>query len=295
MAQSLRDAIAAAGARAYTLEHRLADEGEDRLPSEPGLSAPWVVVGLVPAHDAVRLRYVPSSARAIVVAPGASVADMIHLFADDRVDLVLSADWEAPLRQVLQLIAAGRGAVNVCVPPDDAVTVTCVDFAGRSTVLAQLEAFAEASGMRRQQRAALIAASEELLMNALYDAPIDAGGVPVFANVEPRARVEQASPSPVVLRYGARDDQVIVSVRDRYGRFTKATLATYLQRCASSAQQLEQKHLGAGLGLYVIVHAASAVSVRVVPGAVTEVACAFDITGKRGLRVLGFETVGGVP
>ena len=58
-------------------------------------------------------------------------------------------------------------------------------------------------------------------MNALYDAPVDANGNPLFHHVEVKERVDKLSPRPVSIRYAVADDQFAVSVRDRFGRLEK--------------------------------------------------------------------------
>jgi hypothetical protein len=91
------------------------------------------------------------------------------------------------------------------------------DYGGRSRAIDSVLAFAEAAGVRRQIRSAIGQVCEELLMNALYDAPVDDGGNAVFAEVDPHARLDQQSPRPVSIRYATTEQHFAVAVRDRFG------------------------------------------------------------------------------
>lgn len=113
-------------------------------------------------------------------------------------------------------------------------------------------------------------------MNAMYQAPVDPAGRRVFEEVEPAERVRERSPQPVSLRYTVRDGSLYVSVRDRFGSLQRDTLAHYLLRCTTEEVQMEQKQLGAGLGLYIVASTASQVMVNILPGELTEIICVLE-------------------
>jgi hypothetical protein len=161
------------------------------------------------------------------------------------------------------------------------------DFQGRSTAIDTVLKFAEDAGIRRQVRAAIGQVCEELLMNALYDAPVDDRGNQIFAEVEPHARVDSMSPRPVSIRYAATEDQFAVAVRDRFGRLAKNTILDYINKCLHSEQQIDRKTYGAGLGLYLVANAAAGYVVNVAFGMATEVVCTFDRGTRAPLRLVG--------
>jgi hypothetical protein len=161
------------------------------------------------------------------------------------------------------------------------------DFQGRSTAIDTILKFAEERGIRRQVRSAVAQVCEELLMNALYDAPVDEHGNQVFAEVDPRARVDSMSPRPVSIRYAATQDQFAVAVRDRFGRLAKNTILAYINKCLHSTNQIDRKTYGAGLGLYLVANAAAGYIVNVAHGIATEVVCTFDRGSKVPLRLVG--------
>jgi hypothetical protein len=161
------------------------------------------------------------------------------------------------------------------------------DFEGRGKAIDTVLDFAEHAKVRRQVRNSIGQVCEELLMNALYDAPVDADGKPVFAEVDPHDRTQSRSPRPVSIRFAATDETFAIAVRDRFGRLEKATILAYIDKCLHSSDQIDRKTYGAGLGLYLVANAAASYVVNVAPGIATEVVCTFDRGPRTPLRQLG--------
>ena len=161
------------------------------------------------------------------------------------------------------------------------------DFDGRGRAIDRVLEFAEQAKMRRQVRTAIGAVCEELLMNALYDAPVDDDGKQVFADVDPRQRRDTRSPRPVSIRYAVTDQVFAIAVRDRFGRLAKNTILSYIEKCIHSPDQIDRKAYGAGLGLYLVANAAASYVVNVAYGIATEVVCTFDRGAKSPLRLVG--------
>jgi hypothetical protein len=161
------------------------------------------------------------------------------------------------------------------------------DFEGRGKAIQTVLDFAEEAKMRRQVRSAIGSVCEELLMNALYDAPVDAEGKQIFAEVDPHDRTKTRSPRPVSIRYAATDEMFAVAVRDRFGRLAKNTILAYIEKCLTSGNQIDRKTYGAGLGLYLVANAAATYVVNVAYGIATEVVCTFDRGAKTPLRLVG--------
>jgi len=161
------------------------------------------------------------------------------------------------------------------------------DFEGRGKALDTVLDFAAQSRMRRQVRNAIGQVCEELLMNALYDAPVDETGQQIFAEVDPHDRTKTRSPRPVSIRYAATETQFAVAIRDRFGRLAKNTILSYIEKCLNSPTQIDRKTYGAGLGLYLVANAAASYICNVAYGIATEVVCTFDRGAKAPLRLVG--------
>ncbi len=165
------------------------------------------------------------------------------------------------------------------------------DYQEKSLCIAQLSQFAEQMGVRRKYREALEQVLDEMLMNALYDAPVDEHGKPIFAEIPTRTRVSLRIEQKAVVQYACDGKQLAVAVRDAFGRLERATVLRYLHKCLHSEQQIDRKVGGAGLGLYLITSSATEVYFNVLPGVATEAVCTFDLEApKLQLESFGFFT-----
>ena len=63
------------------------------------------------------------------------------------------------------------------------------DYQEKSMAIATVGDFAQAMGVRRKYREQIDQCIDEMLMNALYDAPVDDEGKPLFAEVPVKERV----------------------------------------------------------------------------------------------------------
>ena len=139
----------------------------------------------------------------------------------------------------------------------------------RSNRLERMAEFFSKHNVSERTISATLEVAEELVMNALYDAPSESG---YFAR--PRQRVENVELPPELaceISYGLDDQMVFVRVRDHFGSLTQARLVQVLSRCNSRTVTLDESRGGAGLGLWRVFAAASAIAVSVVPGALTEI------------------------
>jgi hypothetical protein len=145
--------------------------------------------------------------------------------------------------------------------------------------LERLEEFAGAVGARSRTIEQLNDIGTELLSNAFYDAPFEAG----FLKRPPARQQDVHLPpdQPCELVYGALDDELFVRVRDCFGALTRARLIEVLLRCArgSNAVTLDESRGGAGLGMWRIFQKASRVVISVSPAASTEMLVTVPKTG----------------
>jgi hypothetical protein len=229
-------------------------------------------------------------AHVTVVTPRAELSELTSYLRDDRINhVVVGEELETGVFVTAQKLLTGDiFGIEKYLPAGTPVHyVRLHDFVGRSRAIDTVLSYAEGVRMRRQVRTAIAAVCEELLMNALYDAPVDASGRPIFADVDPHDRKDTHSPRPVSIRYAATDHGFAVAVRDRFGRLAKNTVLSYIEKCIRSPVQIDRKTYGAGLGLYLVANAAASYVVNVAYGIATEVVCTFDRGAKSPLRLVG--------
>jgi hypothetical protein len=230
-------------------------------------------------------------AHVAIITPKASLGDLTKYLKDDRINHVIVGDEDLEYGVMVtasKLLTGDIFGIEKYLPEGTPVHYARLrDFEGRGKAIQTVLDFAEESKIRRQVRSAIGSVCEELLMNALYDAPVDAEGKQIFAEVDPHDRTKTRSPRPVSIRYAATDDMFAVAVRDRFGRLAKNTVLAYIEKCLTSGNQIDRKTYGAGLGLYLVANAAATYVVNVAYGIATEVVCTFDRGAKSPLRLVG--------
>jgi len=163
------------------------------------------------------------------------------------------------------------------------------DYQEKSLCISQISEFAELMGVRRKYRESVEQCVDEMLMNALYDAPVDENGQALFSEIPTKTRISLRVEQKAVVQYACDGKRFAVSVRDAFGTLERGTVLRYLYKCLHAEQQIDRKVGGAGLGLYMMVNAASCVLFNVLPGVATEVVCVFDLEmPKMQLEQIGF-------
>ena len=163
------------------------------------------------------------------------------------------------------------------------------DYQEKSLCIGQISEFAELMGVRRKYRESIEQCVDEMLMNALYDAPVDEQGKQIFSDIPTKTRISLRVEQKVVVQYACDGKQFAVSVRDAFGTLERSTVLRYLHKCLHNEQQIDRKAGGAGLGLYLMTNSSSQVYFNVLPGVATEAVCVFDLeTPKLQLESFGF-------
>jgi len=236
------------------------------------------------------LQRAPERAHIAVIAEECKLAELTKILGDERVNHVIVGDEldRGVFVTAQKLLTGDIFGIEKYLPEDTEVHyIRLRDFEGRGKAIQTILDFAEESKIRRQVRTSIGQVCEELLMNALYDAPVDQSGKQVFAEIDPHDRTKTLSPRPVSIRYASTEDQFAVAVRDRFGRLAKNTVLAYINKCLHSKTQIDRKAYGAGLGLYLVANVAGAYVVNVAFDIATEVICTFDRKQRSPLRLVG--------
>lgn len=227
------------------------------------------------------------------------LAEQMALLSDLHCNHVLTSDdrgmW---LLQVTasKFVSGDLFGIEKYLPPGADVHLTRLrDFQGRRNAIDEVVDFAARRGVRGTVCRAVAEVCDELLMNALYDAPVDDTGMPLFHDVDVKDRLDKLSPRPVSIRYAVTEDQFAISVRDRFGRLEKPTILRFITKCLQSGDQIDRKVYGAGLGIYLIANRATHYIVNIAPGVATEVLCTFDRGIRQPLRALSIFLYPGPP
>lgn len=128
------------------------------------------------------------------------------------------------------------------------------------------------SGLRPRIARNMQVLAEELLMNAIWDAPVDAAGKPKYAYRRRNEPVDLLPSEAVRLRFGTDGNVLALSVEDAFGRLEYERAFGILVKCfAQSGASIHEGPGGAGLGLYMAYNSVSSLVINVDPGKRTEV------------------------
>jgi CRP-like cAMP-binding protein/CheY-like chemotaxis protein len=153
----------------------------------------------------------------------------------------------------------------------------------RADLLDDVDGYFGKVGIRRANRDRIRVVLEEMLMNAIYDAPTDATGKALYNHL-PRTQELILKPEEQGLLRFATDGMLIaVSVQDPFGSLKGPTILRYLEHNYSGTAgdlNVKENKGGAGRGLHQIVENSDLVVFNVDPGKKTEVIALFNVEVK---------------
>lgn len=126
-------------------------------------------------------------------------------------------------------------------------------------------------------------AVDELLMNAVYDAPTDEKGQQLYARESRNTNIKLSGKSRVEMQLGARGDQFGVTVIDHFGSMDPAVILRSIAKSFNGKQEESRNPelAGAGLGLSMILKSGGSLHFVCKPGERTEASVFFKRTDRQ--------------
>jgi hypothetical protein len=153
-----------------------------------------------------------------------------------------------------------------------------------------LNAYAELAGARGPVRDRMALVAEELMINAMYHAPVDENGKPLYQHLPRKEMSGKTFDRGVKVACASNGQLFAVAVRDAYGSLDKETVVKFLSKGTQKSLTPEQKESGAGLGLVTALKNANKLVFNLAPGSGTEVIALFDLDllakGRPGVRAV---------
>lgn len=144
--------------------------------------------------------------------------------------------------------------------------------AKRIEIVEKIGTYAAECGLRGNVRARIQTLADELMMNAIWDAPVDDGGRAKYAHLSRSEPLELLPEEEVTVSWGSDGNLLGVCVSDRFGRLQSDLAFGYLLKCfRRGPDQIDSKAGGAGLGLYMAYLAVSTFVINVQRNKRTEV------------------------
>ena len=147
--------------------------------------------------------------------------------------------------------------------------------ADRDAAVAQIQDFVTGLHAPRRVVEMFGELAHELIMNAVYDAPVDAEGCAPHAH-DRKAHVVLAPAAQPRVTVASDGTRLVLQVRDPFGRLGRRHVVDGLARGLAGGE-MDASNGGAGLGFMLVHHAATAMFFDVAPGRSTEVTALFEL------------------
>lgn len=121
---------------------------------------------------------------------------------------------------------------------------------------------------------------EELLMNAIFDAPTDESGNHYYNHLARQQLVTLPENKPIKIHLSSDGLIAGLSVIDMFGSLTPEIILKYLDGVRKGQDLSQENKGGAGKGLYMIVANSDLTVFNITPNRQTEVICLFDLNKK---------------
>jgi hypothetical protein len=224
---------------------------------------------------------IPATSKIIYLIEGDSLVDRVPLLEDARVCSLFCHDERFDDAEFIATATkALRGEVFGLQKyfPWGVTTFSMVvkSYEDKTKAIEILLGYATLAGCRSAVRDRIQLVCDELMMNALYHAPVDARGNRLYAGKTVKELAHIPEVKPIEMRYGCSGRYFGVSVRDGGGSLTRTRILEYLKR-ASHSSHIEEKIGGAGLGLIAVMRSVSKLVFNLDPGHSTEAIALFDM------------------
>lgn len=206
-----------------------------------------------------------------------------YLIETPGIDHVLARrDFESPPR-AWEIVMLARRLLSAGAPPlsayldwgASAVELDVRTTADRDHAVASIGAYVARLGVPRRIADMFGELGHELLMNAMYDAPVDAAGRPKYA-ADRKALLDLLPTEQPAVRLGSDGSRLVLQVRDPFGRLERRHVLDGLARGLAGGE-MDSSHGGAGLGMMVCHNSSSAMFFDVARGKHTEVTAVFEL------------------
>jgi hypothetical protein len=187
-------------------------------------------------------------------------------------------DLAIGLRRMLLPRSEPLGAAPYLIEGFSIIESTVASSADKDVTLAAVMELAAALELSDEKKRRIEVASEELILNALYDAPRGSDGKPLYAGLDRRTPVTLEH-STVRVQYGCDGRNFVVSVCDRHGALERPQLTRSLMKILDPGVRPNAGTSGAGLGLMLTYVAANQLVVHAIPHRFTEVTAVMHVSG----------------
>lgn len=225
-------------------------------------------------RDALPRRLPPGGPTALLLlSEKLAMQDLPRLLLEHRITHLLGGVFDARRLRVTAEKILGRDVFGLRRYFSEAtplVRESTHQSSDKDRLVGLAERFAVENGVAPRMVSLYASVADELLANAIYDAPVDDAGRPRFARLARTEAVTLPETDAAEMQLAFEDGHLGISVSDRFGSLNADHVLARLGRCFEIAQP-EQKAGGAGLGLYIAFRSVSHLVINVSRGKRTEI------------------------
>lgn len=160
----------------------------------------------------------------------------------------------------------------------DIKTFDIRNSADKESIVQAVSQFAEQLRCDKRYTRHAEVVADEMIMNALYDAPVDAHGKSRYAHLSRTKPISLPENEKAVLSVGSDGRYLGISCKDPFGQLKGETVVQYLKKCFTQDEnQIDSKAGGAGVGFYMIFQFISQLVINIDEGKCTEIIGLIDI------------------
>ena len=149
---------------------------------------------------------------------------------------------------------------------------TLVRASQRSHLVADLAHHIRARGQGARVASMAMLVADELISNAVHNAPVDANGVHHRADLPRDRELELDGPHQVRLRWGCDARYLAIEVRDHFGSLSRDTILSALGK-----RDVRESGGGAGMGIALAYRSCDHLVFNLAPGTCTEIIALIDV------------------
>lgn len=222
--------------------------------------------------------------RLLVVSGGDAVADLPRLIGGHSVTNVLGRaendtdDLVVTVRKLLEGDIFGVGKYFAW--GTEVRTMKIRRSAEKGDAISWAERYARSLGVPGRLVTLFSGVVDELVSNAIFNAPVDAAGKRRFRHLQRTRPVELAPHEEVQLQVASDGCRLGVSTTDPFGSLGRLQLLDLMARGLRREEPpLDEGQGGAGIGLYLVYESLSHFVVNLAPGRCTEMIGLLDVRG----------------
>jgi len=226
-----------------------------------------------------------SRTRLLLISAGRCQGDFATLFGSRTLTNLLAKNGEVDAEDLIvtvQKILKREifGLEKYFIWGVDPVTRKLTRASQKQELLDEAEAYARGIGVHPRLATQFKTVADELMTNAVYNAPRDAAGNSRWGHVARVDEVELGPGEEIEVKFCSDGRRLGIAASDPFGSLTQERLLDYLAKCFRRGDdQIDQKAGGAGLGFYYIFDAVSHLVANIATGRRTEMIGLIDIRG----------------